>query len=342
MDKSLKLLTTRLQRALAQLPYLPQTLGLVWAAAGRWTLAWVVLLVVQGLLPVATVYLTRSVVDSLVAALGAGGSWESIRPILLLVALMGGIMLVTELLGSASRWIRTAQAELVQDHITALIHHKSAAVDLAFYESPEYYDHLHRARAEASYRPVALLDSLGSLLQNAITLVAMGAILLPYGPWLPMVLLISTVPAFYVVIRYTLRQHRWRLRTTADERRSWYYDWLLTSGEAAAELRLFGLGEHFQSAYQALRQRLRGERLQLAKAQSLAELGAGAVALFITATTLAWMLWRALQGFATLGDLALFYQAFNQGQRLLRSLLENVGAPGPGLGLPGFANLRCG
>src|SRR5687768_2951900 len=101
MDKSLKLLTARFQRALAQLPYLPQTLTLVWAAAGRWTLAWPVLLVVQGLLPVATVYLTRSVVDSLVAALGAGGSWESIRPILLLVALMGGIMLMIDLLGSA-------------------------------------------------------------------------------------------------------------------------------------------------------------------------------------------------------------------------------------------------
>jgi ATP-binding cassette subfamily B protein len=37
------------------------------------------------------------------------------------------------------------------------------------------------------------------------------------------------------------------------------------------------------------------------------------------------MLWRALQGRATLGDLALFYQAFQRGQGLLRSLLENVG-----------------
>ena len=74
-----------------------------------------------------------------------------------------------------------------------------------------------------------------------------------------------------------------------------------------------------------MRRRLRNERLQLARDQSLAELGAGAGALLITGCALAWMVWQALQGLVTLGDLALFYQAFNQGQRLMRSLLENVG-----------------
>jgi ATP-binding cassette subfamily B protein len=37
------------------------------------------------------------------------------------------------------------------------------------------------------------------------------------------------------------------------------------------------------------------------------------------------MVWRALSGNITLGDLALFYQAFNRGQGLLRSLLSNAG-----------------
>jgi ATP-binding cassette subfamily B protein len=38
-----------------------------------------------------------------------------------------------------------------------------------------------------------------------------------------------------------------------------------------------------------------------------------------------WMVWRTVQGLLTLGDLAFFYQAFNQGQSLMRSLLGNVG-----------------
>ena len=45
----------------------------------------------------------------------------------------------------------------------------------------------------------------------------------------------------------------------------------------------------------------------------------------VTGVALAWMAYRTMQGLITLGELALFYQAFHQGQRLMRSLLQNVG-----------------
>ncbi len=309
----------------AQLPCLYRALALVQAASKGYTAAWIFLLILQGLLPVATAYLTRFVVNYLVAAIGTGGTWQNAKPALIIVILLAGIVLLTEVLSSVTKWIRSTQSELVQDHITNLIHDKSIAADLAFYETPEFFDRLHRARAEAGYRPVALLENLGNLFQNSVTLVGMAAVLFSFGVWLPVALVASSLPAFFVVLRHTMRQHDWRLQTTADERRTWYYDWLLTTGENAAEVRLFGIGRYFQSAYQSLRQRLRNEHLDLKKNQTLAELAAGCMALGITGCALAWLAWRALQGLVTLGDLALFYQAFNHGQLLLRSLLQNTG-----------------
>ncbi len=238
-----QLLPPKLSNALAQLPYLPRAFSLVWTAARRWTVAWAGLLLAQGLLPIATVYLTRAAVDSLVAALDAG-DWANLRPTLFLVALMAAILLLMEVLRSLTGWVRTAQSELVQDHISGLIHARAVALDLAFYETPDYYDRLHRARVDAINRPVALLENAGSLVQNGITLVAMAAVLVSFGPWLPLVLLVSTLLALYVVARYTLRFHRWRIRNTAAVRRTRYYDWMLTLREAAAELRLFALGDH--------------------------------------------------------------------------------------------------
>jgi ATP-binding cassette subfamily B protein len=264
-------------------------------------------------------------VDSLVAAVKAGGAGQSLRRLLVLAVLLAAVLLLTELLHAASGWVRTVQGQLLRDHVSSLIQDRSIAADLAFYELPEFYDHLHRARSEAGYRPLALLESLGSLLQNGITLLAMGALLIPFGFWLPLVLLLSTLPAFYVVLRHSLRQHQWYLRSTANERRAWYYDWLLTTREPAAEVRLFALGDHFKSAYQALRKRLRNEQWALAKDQSVAQLGAGVVALLITGLAMCWMVWKALRGRATYGDLVLFYQAFNQGQQLMGSLLEQAG-----------------
>jgi ATP-binding cassette subfamily B protein len=276
-----------------------------------------VLLAVQGLLPLATVWLTRPLVDALTA-----GAW---RPAVWAAALMAAALVVGEVLRSITGWVRTAQAELVQDHIQSLIHRQSVAADLAFYDSADFYDHLHRARAEASYRPVALIESLGSLLQNGITLVAMGALLARFGMWVPVALAVSTLPAFFAVLRYSLEYHAWRRERTPDERRTWYLDWLLTTGSNAAEVRLFALGDHFREAYQSLRAKLRGERVRLARRQGMAEMGAGASALAVTGAAMAWMGWRTVRGLATLGEMALFYQAFQQGLRLMRGMLENAG-----------------
>jgi len=324
--ENVRFLTARLRKAAAELPYLPRALALVWHASRAWTLGWIILLAAQGLLPVATVYLSRPLVNSLVAAARSGGSWIEVRRALILVVLTAAVLLVTEALSGVESWIRTAQSELVQDHISSLVHEKSVAADLAFYDSPDFYDHLHRARQEAAYRPLALLQNLGNTLQNAITLAAMLVVLLRFGPWwLPLALLASTLPACYVVLVHALREYQWRLENTAEERRTWYYDWLLTARETASEIRLFGLGDHFRSAYQASRKRLRDERLSLARDLSVAELVAGIVGLLISGVALGWMVWRTARGAGTLGDLALFYQAFNQGLRLMRSLLGNVG-----------------
>ena len=320
-----KTLAAKLRGILVQLSYLPLAFRLVWTAAKNWTLVWSVLLVVQGILPVAPVYLTRLLVNGLVTAIRTGSPWDNIQQILVPAALMAMILLLQELLQSLIEWIRTAQSELVQDYLRALIHQKSVAVDLAFYESAEYYNRLHRARDDASSRPLTLLENVGSLLQDSITLLVMATVLIPYGLWLPLILFISTLPALYVVLRFNRRYHRWWQQTTTDRRWVQYYDYMLTSDEVAAELRLFGLGTHFQSAYQGLRRRLRIENLKLIKDQSLARLGAGVAALLTSGIAMAWMVWRTIQGWVTLGDLALFYQAFNQGQSLMRSLLGNVG-----------------
>ena len=309
----------------SQAVHLPRAVALAWAAARGWTLAWFLVLVLQGLLPVALVYLTRALVDGTVnATRAAAGGWAVFLPVLTLGAAMAAVMLLAELMRGAMAWLRAAQSERVGDHIRSLVHAKAVEVDLAYYERPDYYDRLHRATTESAARAVALLESMGSLFRSGLTLAAMMGVLLPYAWWLPAALLVSTLPAFYVVLHYAARHHAWWISATPAQRKVWYYDWLLTTPEPAAELRQLRLGAHFREAYQELRGRLRGEKLLLERSQALAGFLAGAAGLALAALPLAWMLWRVVGGTFTLGDLALFFQAFNQGQGMMRTLLQNL------------------
>jgi ATP-binding cassette subfamily B protein len=132
-------------------------------------------------------------------------------------------------------------------------------------------------------------------------------------------------PALYVVVKLAQRRHQWHQRTTIDNRRAWYYDTLLTDGAQAAEIRLYDVSGHFLAAYQKVRRRLRQQRLQLARRESVSELWAGTASLLVLAVAMAWMMLRTIHGRISLGDLALFYQAYNQGYGLSRTLLDNVG-----------------
>ena len=315
----------KLRRWLAEAPHLGTALRLVWRAAPRLTAAWAALLAVQGLLPVAIVYLTRALVDSLVAAVRAGEGAAGAGRTLLLAGLMAGALVATELLRAAVRWVRAAQSEVVRDHISGLLHERAIAADLAYYESPAYFDQLYYIRWDVQHRPVALMESVGGMLQNLLTLAAMFAVLLRFGVWMPLALVASTLPALFAVLRYAVREHAWRERAAPEERGAGYFDWLLTSREAAAEVRLFSLGEHFRARFQEVRARLRRERLELARDEGLTGLVAAGTGLVVTGAALAWMVWRALLRRVSLGEVAMFYQAFSQGQQLMRSLLDNVG-----------------
>ena len=310
---------------LGQLQYVPRTLKLVWAAASGWTLTSTLLLVIQGFLPVFTVFLTRSVVNSLVTVIDSKGDAATFQPTLIAIALMGAVLLTGQVLGSLQTYLNTLLSERTQDYMNDLIHDKAMTLDLQYYESPVYYDQLQRASIDAIDRPLGLLMSLNSLLQNTITLVAMGGVLLTFAWWMPVVLLVGTVPALWVAVRTTLAFHRWRKLNTINQRRLNYFHHTLVTERSAAEIRIFGLGEHFKQAYSQLRATLRNERLSLAKDQMTAQIGAGLTGLLTLALALGWMAWRALQGLFNLGDLAMFWAAMNQGQQLMRNLLTGMG-----------------
>jgi ATP-binding cassette, subfamily B, bacterial len=319
------MLREKLRGVLRQIPYLPRAFMLVWSATGGSAVLWLVLLIAQGLLPAAVVYLSRAVVNGLVPVLGRGHSGETFQHLFISIGCLAFVLLLGEALRIAAGFVRAVQSERVQDHISGLIHEKALALDLAFYDSPDYYDRLHRARVDALSRPSALFENAGSFLKNSLTLAAMSVVLLRFGLGLPLILVLSTLPALYIVFRNTLVFHAWRVRTTSLERRSRHYDWIITDRQTAAELRIFALGNRFRKAFQDIRARLRTERAALLRQESWGQLGADAIGLAALAGSLLWMAAKAARGLMNLGDLTLFYLAFTQGQRMMRDLLGQAG-----------------
>ena len=86
-------------------------------SAGAWSLSWLLLLVIQGLVPTGIVYMTKWVMDAVNEAIGQGISSEQITTVLIPASIMGGLMLLQRVMGSVLSYVSTVQSTLVSDHL---------------------------------------------------------------------------------------------------------------------------------------------------------------------------------------------------------------------------------
>lgn len=321
----LKRLSARLGRLAKRLAYLKDASRIVAHSAPTWALAWLGSAILLGLLPAVNVYLTRFVVDELVAVMDAGFSWPGIQPVAVLVAVMAMVQVTVVALTSLTSWINTGLSENVTDHITRRIHQHALNLDVGFFEVNAFYDKLMLARQDAVSQPLNLVTNVGKLAQDTILLLSLVGIMATFGWWIPLLILVATLPALYITFRYTRVQNAWRLRTTLQKRQLNYLENQITTRPPAAEVRLFGIGEYFEDQYQQLRKTLREENLDIQRRSSIAAAGARLLPLLGVGVALAWMLAQVVQGRATLGMLALFYQALNRGHSSLSGLFGTLG-----------------
>ena len=313
------------KKAVPSIAAFPRVFRLVWESAPGWTSLWLILITTSGVLPPITIALTKRLVDILVNASHLKDPWQNAKPIFITGLLLMAVLVFIEVLQGALTWVRTAQTELIQDHINALIHEKSSQVDLGFYESPEFYNSLYRAREDANVRVLNLLEQSGAAYQHGLTLAILVLIVGLYNKWLVLAMVLSVTPAFLIIVHHNWIAHQWRLETTVQRRWVYYYDQKLTSAASAAELRLLNLSGYFQAAYRELRKTLRISQLDLVKKQNVARLGAALGGTLVSAIAMGWMGFRTLQGQATLGDLVLFFQAFLGSQGFMRVVTMSIG-----------------
>lgn len=99
---------------------------------------------------------------------------------------------------------------------------------------------------------------------------------------------------------------------------------MLTSDLFAKEVRLFDIGSHFSTMYHELKNSLMNEKLALSKRTVLADFFAQVAAIAFLMGSLFFIAFRAFKGLITIGDMVMYFQAFQRGVSYLKSLLQNI------------------
>jgi ATP-binding cassette subfamily B protein len=313
---------------LAALKHVPALLALVWASSPPLTLASFGLRILRALMPLATLYVGKLILDEVVrlTALPSPGphlaDWLAagrIDPLIGWMAVEFALAIGSDLLSRLVSVVDSLVSELYTNTVSVRLMRHAAALDLKHFEDSEQQDRLDRAQKQVMGRAPLLPQLLGQF-QNLITVLSLAAGLIAYAPWLILVLFVALLPAFLGETHFNARGYLLNFARTPERRRLDYLRSAASSTESAKEVKIFGLVDFMIDQFLALSRSIFAANRKLAIHRTiwgglLTSIGSiayyGAYAFFV---------WRTLSGSYSIGDLSFLAASFLR----LRGLLEDM------------------
>jgi ATP-binding cassette subfamily B protein len=313
---------------LGALRNLPPFLKQIWVTSPLHTVLTLVLRLVRALLPVATLFVGKLIIDEVLRLAGvpdAPGSlkeWLSsglLNGLAWLLVLEFGLAVLSDVLGRIVSLLDSLLSEQVTNATSIRLMEHAATLDLEDFEDAELQDRLERARRQTTGRMV-LMSQLFGQTQDIVTIVSFAAGLMIYAPWLILLLALALVPAFVGEAHFNAQSYSLAYARTPERRELDYVRQTAASVESAKEVKIFGLSGFLIERYR----RLSTDLFQANRALAVRRAGWGGV--FTTLGTAgyyvayAYLAWSTLRGHFTIGDLTFLAGSF----RRLRNLLENL------------------
>jgi ATP-binding cassette, subfamily B, bacterial len=307
---------------------LPPFLKLVWRTSPALTFSQALLRIVRALLPVATLYVGKLIIDEVVLLSKSPLATEDLQQwigsgmldrIGWLLALEFGLAVLSDVLGRAVSLLDSLLSEQFSNETSLRLMEHAATLDLEDFEDSELQDKLERARRQAAGR-TSLIGQLFSQAQDVVTVASFAAGLVVYAPWLIAFLAVALLPAFIGEAHFNAQSYALNYARTPERREIDYVRQTGASAETAKEVKIFGLNAFLIERYRVLSTSFAeaNRRIALRRAGWGSVLSAlGTVAYYVA---YAYIVWRTLHREFSIGDLTFLAGSF----RRLRNLLENL------------------
>lgn len=300
----------------------PRVYLFLWQAAPFLATAAILLLTATALIPAGIILATKFIIDGVVLATGSDGAWSVVVwPAVLLCALW-----VTQaIVQSVNNPVQLIFGERTYTYARRRLIEKAASLDLAFYDAPKFHDKLRHANDqlwEISSTAMNCLD----LLRSIISLVAMASLLAVLDPLAIVILLAAGMPRVFMHGRLAKREFAFESEHVRNMRMIDYIARLLTSRDSAKEVRTLALKDLLVARFVGTREtQMRAHAKMLSRFFRM-ESSLNVLSVAGIAGIWGYAIVEAIREHLTIGELAMVFQAAQQGQHQITTLIQAGGA----------------
>ena len=286
-------------------------LRLVWETSPPLVISGVLLRLVRALLPLATLWVAKLIIDAVVSHSPLLWRW---------VAIELGLAIASDILGRANALGDSLLADRFTNRISIRLMQHASKLDLVNFEDPVFYDKLERARRQTTGR-VTLLASLLNIAQDAVSLISLSAGLILFSPWLLLLLALAVIPSFLGETHFTALAYSALYKWTPQRRELDYLRMLGASAGSAKEVKIFGLGDYLADRYRSVSDRVFAENKRLAIRRATVGSLLNLVSTGGYYGAYAVILLRTVSGALTLGTLTFLTGAFARSRMFIEKIL---------------------
>jgi ATP-binding cassette subfamily B protein len=300
----------------------PRLIQLVWNATPGWLLLSLGTTLLGSVIPIAQLYVNKLIVDQVIGSLTH--TEVHINFLLMLIGAGLGLTVSQAAVTQSNVYVSQVLSDRFTLYANDILLQQALRLDLAHYELPEFYDTLNRAQQSGSSYPVKVLGNLTTLAGQVLTFAGLLILLLRFNPFILLLLLLTSLPAFWVGVNFSNRRFWMLRRQTQSSRLADYFQKILLSHTFAKEVRLFNLGDYLLHRWRNIRSEFNQESATLAAQQSSVRFGVSLVANLGFYSAYTWVVIQTVRGLITVGDLSMYSGAFQQSQNVMQNMLLNL------------------
>lgn len=282
-----------------------RAIALTWQAHPPLTMLSIVLIFLSAAISPVQVWISKVMIDNLIVLSGQErANWQAL---LLPLALYLALWIASQVAGSVEMQVRELLGLKVKAFMQETVYQKVSSLDIAFYETPAFYDRLELVH-KGSYRVQSVIHQLADMARQSITLVALLILLGQISLWFPLILILVSLPRLAAEAHFARQKADLYMNNVPEQRMIDYIGWLLCDRNAVKEIRLFQIQDYLLDRHHRAGDKLFSNFVKIAISQEKATLLLTLLYLAGVVTIWVWTGLQALAGAISLGNVALAFQ----------------------------------
>lgn len=297
----------------------------VWHVQPACFVGLLVIMLVQGVIPLGTAWLIKILFDLLGQSLQRQVVPTLWQHLLFLLMAQAGLTIVSQFVNLTYEYLNAhLERNLSLKFQTSIYEKINSFVGLSYFEDPHFHNTIKLATSGALSGPLQSLTILTSLIQGTITVSGFVVILIYFNPLLAGIIGIAVLPELYVRMKFGRQRFHLAFTNSPKERRAMYYGQLLTTTAFAKEIRLFDLGDYFLKSFVRITEEVHHDQIEHHKGELRWRLLLSLITSIVGAGTFVIVIIQAFSGHLSLGDITLYTSAVSTVQGALLGMITSL------------------